>query len=169
MLETQIKALIKSLDLSNELLMKIINDNAYGGNDAKQPGTEVPKVDSSKQPASPEESHPEPGSTPKSPPVSSTDTSRTVPNNPVENTAPVNQGPHIPQTPAEAESIEDNAPANDLQTRVMAVSQATSNPMLGMQFLAQFKVASFSDLTPEQIAQTDKQLAEIAAAAGVAQ
>lgn len=51
----------------------------------------------------------------------------------------------------------------------MYVSQATSNPMLGMQFLAQFKVSAFSEFTPEQIAQTYTQLAEIAAAAGVSQ
>lgn len=50
----------------------------------------------------------------------------------------------------------------------MHVSQATSNPMLGMQFLAQFKVSSFDELIPEQVAQTDKQLVEIAAAARVA-
>lgn len=49
----------------------------------------------------------------------------------------------------------------------MYVSQATSNPMLGMQFLAQWKVSAFSELTPEQIAQTDVQLGDIAVNAGV--
>ncbi len=49
----------------------------------------------------------------------------------------------------------------------MVVSQATSNPMLGMQFLAQAKLSSFTEMSTEQIANVDKQLAEITAAAGV--
>lgn len=54
-----------------------------------------------------------------------------------------------------------------LQERIMVVSQATSNPMLGMQFLAQAKLSSFTEMSTEQIANVDKQLAEITAAAGV--
>lgn len=51
----------------------------------------------------------------------------------------------------------------------MHVSQATSNPMLGMQFLAQFKLTSFDEFSPEQIAQTEKQLIAIESAPGTVQ
>lgn len=148
MIETQLKTLIKSIALTNELLTTLINNNSAGG-PIEQPGIELPTPAEQAQQVQPETQTPVPGNTPAQ--------------NPGTGAAPAE--PVAGGTPSP--SVESQHAAISLQERIMYVSQATSNPMLGMQFLAQWKVSAFSELTPEQIAQTDVQLGDIAVNAGV--
>lgn len=164
MIETQLKTLIKSIDLTNEILTTILNTHAVGGQDV-EPGKELPQPASPTEQVPPTQQAPVPGGT-----TPANNSPVPDPAEPVAGgttPAPVKASPRIPQTQNEAETVAALNASISLQERIMVVSQATSNPMLGMQFLAQAKLSSFTEMSTEQIANVDKQLAEITAAAGV--
>ena len=163
MLETQLKTLIKSVDLTNELLLKIIDRNAVGGPRIPQTPAEAEQVHH----ASGVPYDPAAAETPA--PAAEQPQAPAVPN--VSAPAPTTQpaAPATPTAPIPAEPAAPAAPSKGsiaLQERVMHLSQKTNNPMLGMTILARYKVNAFSELTPNQLNDADAYVTQLAVEAG---
>ena len=152
MIETQLKELIKSLNITNELLTTLVTKHAVGGQeDAPAPhASGVPYDPAAAEPMTATEVLSRQSPPPQAAPEVATPTQQPV----AETVAPVAAAPSTPAVDAQPAAGSPSKQAIGLQEKAMQAKNALNNPMFIMNVLSRYRKTAFDQLTPEEATET---------------